>query len=197
MFLWELLTQEQPYAGMPAHQVISSIVEKNARPAWPTSGPAAMHPTALMLRSLAERCWSTDAADRPHFGEVLLSLRSHSGIMSTAGSNHSVATDPDDELEIALRAQKAPRAISVSSKDRDGESYSGVGLNVFAMPAGLPKDELGKMLYHLCQMPSQVRAVEHESADNDGVERWVCSVDMIGQLSATTGGASPLASQAG
>ena len=53
-----------------------------------------------------------------------------------------------------------------SSIDQDGHH----------IPQGPPKDQLGRMLYFLSQMPSLV--VEHQPAVQVGTDHWVCAGEM-------------------
>ncbi|GAX81008.1 hypothetical protein CEUSTIGMA_g8443.t1 [Chlamydomonas eustigma] len=168
--IWELLTQQSPFHGMAAYQVVEAVVQHGERPPWPDQNS---HP----LRSLAEKCWHSDRHLRPSFSEVVEVLRDLidptggsrlTREMSTAGSE---MTDESDELEAALKQmskKKPPMTMSVHSTT---EMEPVVLL-------GPPKDQLGRMLYFLAQVPV-FDAVEKVQA-YPGVERWVSYVDMVG-----------------
>lgn len=51
--LWELITQDKPFAGLKPHQVVEAVCDFNERPAW----PKAMDPRLDGVRELANRCW--------------------------------------------------------------------------------------------------------------------------------------------
>ncbi|KAJ7526289.1 hypothetical protein O6H91_16G000700 [Diphasiastrum complanatum] len=66
--MWELLTGEEPYANMHHGEIIGGIVNDNLRPPIPNwCDPA--------WKSLMERCWAADYANRPSFSEVVNELR--------------------------------------------------------------------------------------------------------------------------
>lgn len=63
ILLWELVSQDAPFKGMAAHQVVEAVVQHGLRPQWPEQ----VFPP---LRILGERCWSSDPKLRPSFSEV-------------------------------------------------------------------------------------------------------------------------------
>ncbi|KAH7295107.1 hypothetical protein KP509_27G032700 [Ceratopteris richardii] len=66
--MWELLTGEEPYANMHYGAIIGGIVNNTLRPPVPSwCDPA--------WKSLMERCWSANPAERPSFLEVSADLR--------------------------------------------------------------------------------------------------------------------------
>ncbi|CAK9238172.1 unnamed protein product [Sphagnum troendelagicum] len=66
--MWELLTGEEPYASMHYGAIIGGIVNNTLRPKIPSW----CDPT---WKSLMERCWSADPADRPTFSVIASELR--------------------------------------------------------------------------------------------------------------------------
>ncbi|XP_048227623.1 uncharacterized protein LOC8277895 isoform X2 [Ricinus communis] len=67
--MWELLTGEEPYAGLHCASIIGGIVNNSLRPQIPTwCDPE--------WKSLMESCWAADPAERPSFTEISRKLRS-------------------------------------------------------------------------------------------------------------------------
>ena len=69
--LWEMITQQSPFAGMAAYQVVEAVVQRGERPPWPEDTPPAFGP----LVSLAEQCWQTERQLRPSFSDLVDGLR--------------------------------------------------------------------------------------------------------------------------
>ncbi|XP_044463604.1 uncharacterized protein LOC123194465 [Mangifera indica] len=67
--MWELLTGEEPYADLHYGAIIGGIVSNTLRPPVPESCDPEW-------RSLMERCWSSEPAERPSFTEIANELRS-------------------------------------------------------------------------------------------------------------------------
>ncbi|KAI5065962.1 hypothetical protein GOP47_0018586 [Adiantum capillus-veneris] len=66
--MWELLTNEEPYANMHYGAIIGGIVNNTLRPPVPSwCDPA--------WKSLMEKCWAADPGDRPTFLEISAELR--------------------------------------------------------------------------------------------------------------------------
>ncbi|KNA06891.1 hypothetical protein SOVF_176870 [Spinacia oleracea] len=73
--MWELLTGEEPYAGMRSGDIIAQKVKGTLQPEIPSwCDPA--------WRSLMERCWSPDPKSRPSFSEIAKELRAISGTIN-------------------------------------------------------------------------------------------------------------------
>lgn len=73
--MWELLTGEEPYANMHCGAIIGGIVNNSLRPpipCWCDPG----------WRTLMEKCWSAEPADRPAFTEVARELRAIAASMN-------------------------------------------------------------------------------------------------------------------
>eukprot|EP00850_Spirogloea_muscicola_P001579 SM000006S19344 [mRNA] locus=s6:214523:219235:+ [translate_table: standard] len=67
IMIWEILTGDIPYAGLTPLQAAIGVVQRQLRPVMPTTAPP-------KLKELAQRCWSTNPADRPEFDEILAIL---------------------------------------------------------------------------------------------------------------------------
>ncbi|XP_022755398.1 uncharacterized protein LOC111303416 [Durio zibethinus] len=66
--MWELLTGEEPYADMHCASIIGGIVNNTLRPKIPSwCDPE--------WKTLMEKCWASDPAERPSFSEVSQRLR--------------------------------------------------------------------------------------------------------------------------
>lgn len=73
--MWELLTGEEPYENMHCGAIIAGIVNNTLRPSIPSwCDPG--------WRSLMERCWSGNPAERPAFAEVASELRAIAATMN-------------------------------------------------------------------------------------------------------------------
>lgn len=69
VLLWELLTLQEPYKGVPQDQVILGVIERGVRPPLPSHyGPPG-------LVALIQTCWAEDPADRPSFDKIAAALR--------------------------------------------------------------------------------------------------------------------------
>eukprot|EP01133_Synstelium_polycarpum_P013424 gene13424-15818_t len=67
--LWELVTREDPYQGMPTFQIVISVGQHKLRPIVPP------HVSAPFTRLITE-CWSEDPTQRPSFQEIVKRLES-------------------------------------------------------------------------------------------------------------------------
>ncbi|KAI5539558.1 protein kinase protein [Trichomonas vaginalis G3] len=65
--LWEMLTNQPPYAGIPVQRLPTLIVKNEYRPEIPEGTPPA-------LAGLIKDCWSSDPTKRPSFAEILTKL---------------------------------------------------------------------------------------------------------------------------
>ncbi|TYH63335.1 hypothetical protein ES332_D07G184900v1 [Gossypium tomentosum] len=78
--MWEILTEEEPYADMHCGAIIGGIVKNTLRP----SIPEHCDPD---WRELMEQCWSADPESRPSFTEITNRLRSMSRLLQLKGRN--------------------------------------------------------------------------------------------------------------
>ncbi|WOL14209.1 hypothetical protein Cni_G22989 [Canna indica] len=67
--MWEILTGEEPYADMHYGEVIGGLLHNTLRPPVPAS-------CDRDWRSLMEKCWAADPAQRPTFTEIASNLKS-------------------------------------------------------------------------------------------------------------------------
>jgi len=77
--MWECITREDPYAGMPPFQVVLEVGSKHLRPEMPKSAPSA-------LRELIGNCLTEDPARRPSFQEIV-----HMLTLSQVHMSHELA----------------------------------------------------------------------------------------------------------
>lgn len=66
--MWELLTEEEPYADLHYGAIIGGIVSNTLRPPVPEFCDPEW-------KSLMERCWSSEPSERPSFTEITNQLR--------------------------------------------------------------------------------------------------------------------------
>ena len=85
--LWEMITQQSPFAGMAAYQVVEAVVQQGERPPWPED----LSPTFAPLVALAEQCWQTERQLRPAFADLVESLRGLADPQSARASRMSNA----------------------------------------------------------------------------------------------------------
>ncbi|CAN4113132.1 unnamed protein product [Withania somnifera] len=78
--LWELLTGEEPYAELHYGAIIGGIVSNTLRPPVPESCDPDW-------KSLMERCWSAETAERPNFTEIANELRVMQSKIPPKGQN--------------------------------------------------------------------------------------------------------------
>ncbi|KAI4344231.1 hypothetical protein L6164_011481 [Bauhinia variegata] len=67
--MWEVITGEEPYANLHYGTIIGGILNNTLRPPVPESCDPEW-------KSLMERCWSSEASQRPSFTEIANQLRS-------------------------------------------------------------------------------------------------------------------------
>ena len=65
--LWELFTQQEPWADLSSVQVVGQVGFGKARLPIPGTVPPA-------IADLIEKCWSEDPLTRPDFGSIIDSL---------------------------------------------------------------------------------------------------------------------------
>ena len=65
--MWECVTRDDPYAGLPPFKVIYAVGNQGMRPAIPQYVPAP-------YRTLIKRCWHEEPERRPRFDEVIVEL---------------------------------------------------------------------------------------------------------------------------
>jgi len=65
--LWECVSREDPYYGMPPFQVVLAVGTKGMRPIIPSQTPARW---ANLIRS----CWNEQAQQRPSFDQIIIKL---------------------------------------------------------------------------------------------------------------------------
>lgn len=70
ILLWEVLTQQTPFKGMSAIQIMTGICTKRERPAIPPNTPSS-------LRKLIQACWHQNPESRPSFEKVFKLFESH------------------------------------------------------------------------------------------------------------------------
>jgi serine/threonine protein kinase/ABC-type phosphate transport system substrate-binding protein len=93
IILWELLTREQPFAGMSPAAVAVAVIRDNLRPAMPSSEMA----DTLAMESasspeyveLLTSCWHADPTIRPTFLEIMTRL---SAMIGDSSTNYSKTT---------------------------------------------------------------------------------------------------------
>ena len=64
ILLWELLTCDSPYRGIPTNQIINKVIYENSRPKLPENLPK-------KLENLITSCWSADPSARPTMPQIL------------------------------------------------------------------------------------------------------------------------------
>ncbi|KAE8659297.1 Serine/threonine protein kinase, putative isoform 2 [Hibiscus syriacus] len=78
ILMWEILTEEEPYAHMHCGAIIGGIVQNTLRPPIPEHCDPDW-------RKLMEQCWSHDPKSRPSFTEIANRLQSMSTLLSAPG----------------------------------------------------------------------------------------------------------------
>ncbi|RLO07836.1 hypothetical protein DYB28_008786, partial [Aphanomyces astaci] len=64
VILWEMIGKDQPFKGMTPIQAAFAVARQSLRPAFPDVTPSC-------LRTLVNRCWHQNPADRPTFAAIL------------------------------------------------------------------------------------------------------------------------------
>ncbi|AVK75014.1 serine-threonine kinase [Pandoravirus quercus] len=101
IILWEVLTREQPYAGMSPAAIAVAVIRDDARPRMPDDLPAA-HPQAYV--DLVNDCWHRDPTVRPTFMEVMTRLSAMHGESSSGVGVSSSGSSGEDSMPKAKRA---------------------------------------------------------------------------------------------
>jgi len=65
--LWECMSREDPYYGMPPFQVVLAVGTKGMRPTIPTDCP-------IQWSNLIRDCWSEKPENRPTFDKIIIRL---------------------------------------------------------------------------------------------------------------------------
>ncbi|KAH0792495.1 TKL family protein kinase [Histomonas meleagridis] len=63
IMLWEMLTEETPFEGMSAYQIMTAVCQNQKRPAIPSDAPEG-------LSNLIDACWEQSPTKRPTFFDV-------------------------------------------------------------------------------------------------------------------------------
>ncbi len=69
IILWELLTRQQPYAGLSPAAVAVAVIRDNLRPTIPDE-----HGAPAEFEALMTSCWNVDPVIRPAFLEIMTRL---------------------------------------------------------------------------------------------------------------------------
>lgn len=70
--LWECITREDPYEGMPPFQVVLAVGTKQMRPTIPSYIPP-------NWSNFIVECWSEDPSHRPAFDQIIVRLEKING----------------------------------------------------------------------------------------------------------------------
>ncbi|KAF8060547.1 D-xylose 1-dehydrogenase NADP(+) 2 [Scenedesmus sp. PABB004] len=70
VLLYEIMTGQRAYAGVPIPLLPHEVARQGLRPTWPPGMPSGCRD----LRRLAEACWAQQPQDRPSFAEILRTL---------------------------------------------------------------------------------------------------------------------------
>ncbi|KAF6253981.1 hypothetical protein COO60DRAFT_363306 [Scenedesmus sp. NREL 46B-D3] len=77
ILLYEVMTGQRAYAGVPIPLLPHEVARQGLRPTWPANLP----PGCRDFQKLAEACWAQQPQDRPTFAEIMQALE-----LWTAGS---------------------------------------------------------------------------------------------------------------
>jgi serine/threonine protein kinase len=78
--LWELATDQTPYGGLEAPQIIQQVTEKDLRPTL----PADMNPG---MKDLITQCWDRNPDIRPEFSEIVRRIQSTEAAFNGCNKN--------------------------------------------------------------------------------------------------------------
>lgn len=118
IIIWELLTQEAPFAGCHVHNIMWLVGAQGKRPPVPEDTPAP-------LKDLLSCCWKDNAAERPSFSKIItlvaamgklddqLESQLHEFNLSCAVWQH--------EINVALDGYKAMQEKHAQLADRVAE----------------------------------------------------------------------------
>ncbi|AGO82793.1 Serine/threonine protein kinase [Pandoravirus dulcis] len=104
IILWEVLTREQPYAGMSPAAIAVAVIRDGARPLMPAD-PTAAHPQAYV--DLVHDCWHRDPTVRPTFMEIMTRLSAmHGESSSGVGVSSSGSSGNDSAPQVHAKAKR-------------------------------------------------------------------------------------------
>ncbi|WIA15144.1 hypothetical protein OEZ85_001831 [Tetradesmus obliquus] len=107
ILLYEVMTGQRAYAGVPIPLLPHEVARQGLRPAWPANLP----PGCRDLQRLAEACWAQQPQDRPTFAEIMHALE-----LWTAGSRGwPPAALPSAQPAAAQQQQQAAAARSAAA----------------------------------------------------------------------------------
>ncbi|GBG24021.1 Protein kinase, putative [Hondaea fermentalgiana] len=113
IILWELITREEPYSGLPGLEVAIKVANEGLRPRIPKFCP---EPIAALI----EECWQHDSELRPSFGEILERLleikksEAEQGLLKSSASpdldasRATLASNESNKSEAQAREAEAP-----------------------------------------------------------------------------------------
>ncbi|AGO85889.2 Serine/threonine protein kinase [Pandoravirus salinus] len=96
IILWEVLTREQPYAGMSPAAIAVAVIRDGARPRMPDEATMAAHPQAYV--DLIHDCWHRDPTVRPTFMEIMTRLSAMHGESSSGVGVSSSGSSGNDSI---------------------------------------------------------------------------------------------------
>ncbi|KAK9071094.1 hypothetical protein SSX86_009662 [Deinandra increscens subsp. villosa] len=112
LILWEMVAGALPYKDMTSIQAAFAIMHKSLRPTIPTDCPPAM-------KTLIERCWSSDPRKRPEFLKVVKVLEEFEMVVAQQGNfNHLQYPTCLDERKITQCASYHQQMNAPTPKPR-------------------------------------------------------------------------------
>ena len=80
ILLWEMITKLEPFSSYDSAQIIYNVLNKEERPIIPNDTPT-------FLKTIIQKCWSTNPKDRPTFSDIVKEF--FSGQLFFKFTNHS------------------------------------------------------------------------------------------------------------
>ncbi|KAL6851596.1 hypothetical protein ACP4OV_020160 [Aristida adscensionis] len=99
LVLWELVTGSIPYEDMTPLQAAFAVVNKNLRPAIPSSCPAP-------LQLLIEQCWSFQPERRPEFRQIVQIIENLKTFLDRDGTLDKIPSSICQALECSDQSKK-------------------------------------------------------------------------------------------
>jgi serine/threonine protein kinase len=124
IILWELLTREQPFAGMSPAAVAVAVIRDNLRPMLPETD---VIETAPEYVDLLTSCWHADPTIRPTFLEIMTRLSAMIGDSGSANYSKTSSSSSSSGAHQAMARPSMDSSWTLPSSVTATSSSSGSG----------------------------------------------------------------------
>jgi len=125
VMLWEMITNQEPYANMSQDQIVMGVIEQGMRP--PTNNLAC----PVKLVELLHKCWAEQPSQRPTFSQITSFLVSQDCHFYNTNEQEFLKFSPKAQISIQIiqsfdtgdwkRLKKLLKEIDRASSERDSQ----------------------------------------------------------------------------